>query len=52
MNTRYRCHACGTTFPAWAPAQRHADTARHHRIELVVTDRNQTGPKSTQRRTQ
>lgn len=35
MNT-YRCHFCGAPFTAWAPAQRHADTERHHRLELVI----------------
>lgn len=34
---RYRCHACGVSFKAWAPAERHADTERHHRLELVLS---------------
>lgn len=32
----YRCHACAATFTAWAPAERHADAERHHRIEVIV----------------
>ena len=34
--SRYRCHQCAATFTAWATAQRHADEARHHRIELSL----------------
>lgn len=32
----YRCHTCGATFKAWAPAERHADAEHHHRIALVL----------------
>jgi hypothetical protein len=32
----YRCHTCGATFTAWAPAQRHADEHHHARLELVL----------------
>ena len=33
---RYRCASCGATFAAWAPAERHADAERHHRLEVLV----------------
>ena len=34
---RYRCRTCGTTSTSWAAAERHADTERHHRIEVILT---------------
>lgn len=33
---RYRCHACAATFTAWAPAERHADSEHHPRIEVLI----------------
>lgn len=33
---RYRCAACAATFPAWAPAERHADAEHHHRVEVIL----------------
>jgi hypothetical protein len=33
---RYRCHACGAMFTAWATAQRHADGEHHHRVEVLL----------------
>jgi len=36
MTGRYRCHTCGAVFAAWAPAERHADAERHHRMELIL----------------
>jgi rubredoxin len=30
---RWRCHNCGAIFTAWAPAQRHANTPGHRRID-------------------
>ena len=32
----WRCHICGQTFAAWAPAERHADATGHPRLELVL----------------
>lgn len=37
-STRYRCHACGATFTAWAPAQRHSDAERHHRLDITTDE--------------
>jgi hypothetical protein len=37
----YRCHTCAATFTAWAAAERHADSERHHRIELIVHPRRE-----------
>ena len=34
----YRCHGCGDTFTAWAPAERHADQPGHRRIEWKESD--------------
>ena len=34
---RYRCGSCGQAFTAWAPAERHADTEQHQRIETILT---------------
>jgi hypothetical protein len=31
---RYTCATCGTTFSAWAPAERHADTHGGARLAL------------------
>lgn len=33
---RYRCHTCGATFAAYAPAERHADAEHHHRIDVIL----------------
>jgi hypothetical protein len=33
---KWRCRACGETFTAWARAERHADDAGHHRLEVVL----------------
>lgn len=30
----WRCHTCEQTFTSWAAAERHADEAGHHRIEI------------------
>lgn len=37
---RYRCHTCAAEFKAWAPAEKHADSERHHRIDLVLNPRS------------
>jgi hypothetical protein len=31
-----RCHRCGATITAWAPAERHAWAEHHVRIELIT----------------
>lgn len=31
----WRCHKCGATFTAYAPAERHADSHGGGRIEVV-----------------
>lgn len=34
----FRCHACGETFTAWAPAERHGNHHGHHRIEWAANN--------------
>jgi hypothetical protein len=34
---RWRCHQCGELSSTWAAAERHADSAGHGRIELLLT---------------
>ena len=48
--TRYRCHACSAFFDALAPAERHADAERHHRLEvLVISDQKEPPMSPTQK---
>jgi hypothetical protein len=35
-SARFRCHDCGATFTAYAPAERHANAPGHRRIEAVI----------------
>jgi hypothetical protein len=36
---RWRCHRCGATFSAWAPAERHANGEHGGgRVELLLDD--------------
>lgn len=34
---RWRCHTCGQTFTAYAPAERHADSHGGARLEIEVS---------------
>lgn len=33
----YRCRTCGERSISWAAAERHADSRRHWRIELILS---------------
>lgn len=39
LPSRWRCHNCGAIFKAYAPAERHANTPGHRRIEFDLGSR-------------